>query len=502
MKYFKNTLHIFMAGMLLLPSATSAASASTAVDHQGWVAMSSGGSHRLAVKGDGTVWSWGSNRNGQLGNGEFGSSQKSPVQITGLKDVAIIGTGSFNSYAVLKDGTVWSWGDNTDGQVGDGTTTKRKTGSGAVEVENNRNRPVQLKELKDIVEIKGNFAASYALQADGTLWGWGFISVPYQTTPKKLNGWTQIKDFATGYAGDLIAVNRDGTVMISGRQGPEMISGLNQVKAVATAAGSYFALREDGTVWAWGDNHFGELGDGTKTNRDHPAPVSGMNDVVEIEATQSGPVYLKKDGTVWTNGSNIGGNLGIGSYEDSPVPVQVKGLTHIRHISAAGTGGNVMALRQDGTLWAWGDGYVGDGTEWWRTVPVLIKSSDSEPSEDVDTIKVDLNGSFVKFETFPILKDNTTLVPMRTVFELLGATVEWDAETATVTAVKGGDTIKIVIDAESAQLNGQSAPLDTPAMIRDGLTLVPVRFIAEAFGAVVNWDERTHTVKIDTPNLR
>lgn len=502
MKYFKNAINILIVGVFLLPSTVSAESTQKVLNHQGWIAMSSGGSHRLAVKDDGTLWSWGSNRDGQLGIGEFGASQKSPVQVTDLKDVSIIGTGNFNSYAVLKDGTVWSWGDNTDGQIGDGTTTKRTTGSGAVEVENNRNRPVQLKELKDIIEIKGNFAASFALQTDGTLWGWGFIGVPYQTTPKKLNGWTQIKDFATGYSGDLIAVKSDGTVMVSGRQGPEIISGLNQVKAVATTGGSYFALRDDGTVWSWGGNHFGELGDGTKTNRKTPAPVPGMKDVVEIQATQSGPVYLKKDGTVWANGSNVGGSLGIGSYEDSTVPVQVKGLTHIDHISAASTGGNVMALRQDGALWVWGDGYVGDGTEWWRTVPVLIKSSENEPSEDVDTIKVDLNGSLVKFETFPILMESTTLVPMRKIFELLGAKVEWDAESSTVTAVKGGDTIKITIDEDSAKYSGQSVPLDTPAIIRDGLTLVPVRFIAESFGAVVNWDETTHTVKIDTRTLQ
>jgi alpha-tubulin suppressor-like RCC1 family protein len=463
-----------------------------------WIAMSSGGSHRLAIKQDGTVWAWGSNREGQLGIGTFGEPQTLPVQVKNLKNVVQIGTGNFNSYAVLKDGTVWSWGDNTDGQVGDGTVTERKIGSGEAIENNNRNEPVQLKQLSHIVAITGNFAASFALQDDGTLWGWGFVSIPYQSEPVKLIDWTDIKGIATGYSGNLLAVKKNGTVWINGKDGPVQIKGLDHITAVAVSAGSCFALREDGTVWAWGENSGGELGDGTTTSQAKPIKNPYIHDVVEIQATQHGPVYLKKDGTVWANGRNNAGNLGIGSYEDSKVPVQVRGLTHIRHISASSTGGNVMALREDNTLWAWGDGYVGDGTKWWRTEPVLVKSNDAQPDEKADTIKVDLNGKAVHFEQFPVLINETTMVPMRKLFELLGAKIDWDGETSTVTATKQGSEIQIMINQSTAIKNGQTIKLDSPAIIIDGSTFVPVRFVAESFGATVHWDEVTSTVKIDT----
>ncbi|AEI45360.1 hypothetical protein KNP414_06841 [Paenibacillus mucilaginosus KNP414] len=465
--------------------------------HTGWIGMAAGGSHRLAIKQDGTLWAWGANHDGQLGLGNFSDPVTAPVQVSDLKDVVAIGAGNVNSYAILKDGSVWSWGDNTDGQVGDGSVTERQTGSGELTDNKNRNRPIQLSELKGIVSLTGDFAASYALQSDGSLWGWGFISVPYQTTPKKLTGWSELTGIATGYTGELIGVKRDGTVHI-GRSRPVKVPGIDQVKSVATSPGAFYALREDGSVWAWGHNYWGEMGDGTTDSRTKPAPVPNMKDVVELQATQNGPVYLKKDGTVWTHGSGRGASLGNGSYEDALIPVQVKGLTHITHISASGVSGKVMALREDGTLWSWGDGYTGDGTQWWRTVPVQVKSDALEPSEDVDTIKVDLNGSAVRFDTFPVLNGNTAMVPMRRIFELLGADMEWDESTSTVMAVKGETMIRITIGSDSASIGDRQVPLDKPATLVDGLTLVPVRFIAETFGAEVVWDEVTHTIQITT----
>ncbi|MCD1261744.1 hypothetical protein B5M42_023385 [Paenibacillus athensensis] len=465
----------------------------------GWADMSSGGSHRLALKLDGTLWAWGSNRNGQLGTGQFGEPEKLPVQVPALRDVAALGTGQANSYAIMRDGSVWAWGDNTDGQLGDGTVTRRQIGSGDVSEQHNASRPIQLKELSHIVSITGNFAATYAVQDDGSLWAWGFVSIPYTTQPVQLKNWTNIQAVATGYTGSLIALRKDGTVLTVSAGGvPEQVTGLDHIVAVATSIGSYFALKDDGTVWVWGSNAFGQLGDGTTEDRPEPIQAPYIRDVAEIQGTQGGPIYLKKDGTVWAGGSNLGGQLGIGSYADSKVPVQVKGLTHIRHITASGTGNNVMALREDHTLWGWGDGYIGDGTEWWRTVPVLIKSDPAQPDEAFDTIKVDVDGRALTFEQFPQLIHDTTMVPMRAIFEKLGAQIAWDPNAAAVTASKDGLTLRIAIGANVAEVNGESIKLDTPAVLLNGTTLIPVRFVAESLGAKVGWDNTTHTVSIES----
>lgn len=500
--YFKKVL-VTLFSLSTLTLAVSPAGAEKSAEHRtdktGWVAMSAGGSHKLAIKHDGSVWAWGSNRDGQLGTGGPDEAAMLPVQTKNLSDAVFVGTGNFNSYAILKDGTVWSWGDNTDGQVGDGTVTERQTGTGDIIVNNDRSLPFQLKGLSNVISIIGNFAASFALKEDGTVWGWGFISIPYQTTPVQLLGWTDMKMIATGYSGNLVGVKKDGTVWTHGNKGRlEQIRGIDHVIDIAVGPGFTAALKEDGTVWSWGQNHDGQLGDGSTESRGEPAQNTFIRDVKELEVTAGGPIYLKKDGTVWANGNNGGGQLGIGSYENSNIPVQVRGLTHIEHISASSTGNSVMALREDGVLWGWGDGYLGDGTKWWRTLPVQIKSDDSQLSEDVNTIKVDINGKAVSFEQFPQLVDNTTMVPMRKIFETLGAEISWDNDTSTITATKQNSVIRITIGENNAVINDHSIKLDVPAAIIDGSTFVPVRFIAESFGATVGWDDVTKTVSIAT----
>ncbi|ALS21976.1 copper amine oxidase N-terminal domain-containing protein [Paenibacillus naphthalenovorans] len=154
-----------------------------------------------------------------------------------------------------------------------------------------------------------------------------------------------------------------------------------------------------------------------------------------------------------------------------------------------------MALREDGTLFSWGRGYTGDGTQWYRTEPVWIKSNENEDFVD-NLISVKIDEKVLEFEQLPILVDGTTLVPMRKIFESLGAEIEWHAETSTVTAHKGQTTIQLTIDSDSAIINGELTKLDAPPIIKNGVTLVPVRFISESLGTKVEWKETTKTVQI------
>ena len=332
------------------------------------IAIDGGRDHTVAIKSDRTMWAWGSNSYGQLGNGTFVGGT-SPVQVLGLGGVGFL-TGvtavaagqsiyapaySYgHSLAVKSDGTAWAWGSNSNGQLGTGGS--------------NSSTPVQVKSttgsgyLTDVVAIAAGYNYSLALKSDGTVWAWGVNNYG------QLGGGTtaqstlpvQVKDLSgTGYLTGIIAID----------------------------AGEYhtLALKSDGTVWAWGRNDYGQLGDGTATQRTLPVQVSGLSAVSAIRASSTGDLFsptayfsmaLKSDGTVWVWGRNNYGQLGNGTTDSSAhsTPSQVPGLSGISAIAAGGA--HALALKSDGTVvWAWGmnsTGQLGDGTQTNRSSPVQV----------------------------------------------------------------------------------------------------------------------------------
>ncbi|OPH47872.1 hypothetical protein BC351_39325 [Paenibacillus ferrarius] len=472
----------------------------------GWQDIAVGGTFSLGIKTDGTLWSWGeSNRYGVFGNGEKGdkaANPKLPVKVQGIDHVKAIGAGAMHALAVKSDGTVWTWGDNTDGQIGDGTETQRETGSGKALTDNNRELPTQVKGLSHVVAVWGAWARSYAIKDDGTLWAWGSLyykksdgSTGNYATPVQLR-FQNVATISTGYGDNLLVLKKDGTVWTFDQGAVVQIEGLTDITAVAAGGTDSYALQKNGTVWVFGSNGRGKIAGEDLAKTTAPQKLQGIQDVVDIRATGGGPLFLKKDRSVWTSGKNTGGQLGIGSYENSDVPVQVKNLAKISKIAAHGTGFRSMAIREDGTLWAWGNGYTGDGTEWYRTEPVWIKSSDSELTPPTDLISVQLDGLTLHFEQQPVIIDGNTLVPLRTIFETLGAEVSWNGATSTITATKDKQTILLTVGNQTATLNGQPIQLETPAAVVNGNTLVPVRFIAESLGTKVAWIPETKTVQL------
>ena len=145
---------------------------------------------------------------------------------------------------------------------------------------------------------------------------------------------------------------------------------------MAVAAGSQhsLALKADGTVWAWGWGEFGQLGDGSATDRWMPVQVGPLAGVIAIAAGAAHCLALKDDGTVWAWGANRSGQLGDGTTTwGRPTPVQVRGLTRVVAIAAGSTHG--LALKTDGTLWAWGENYagqLGNGTTTQQLTPVQV----------------------------------------------------------------------------------------------------------------------------------
>lgn len=313
-------------------------------------AVSAGGyEHGLAVKTDGTVWGWGENSFGQVGDNTV-TQRPTPVQVlagasgcvTNLCSIREVGAGYIHSLALKTDGTLWSWGGNFQGQIGDNTNNERHT-------------PVQVSGLTGVISFSANREHSVAVKSDGTVWAWGG------------NGYGQLGDNTT-----------------ASKNFPVQVSGLTNVIDVSPGPDAYhsIAVKNDGTVWAWGRNSNGQLGDNTTTDRLIPVQVSGLTNIIAVSTGGyfGGPnghsLALKNDGTVWAWGYNNNGQLGDNTTAEKHIPFQVAGLSGIVAVSAGGA--TSMVLKNDGTIWMWGYnifGQLGDGTTVNKLTPVQVTSA-------------------------------------------------------------------------------------------------------------------------------
>jgi alpha-tubulin suppressor-like RCC1 family protein len=329
-----------------------------------------------------TVATWGANSVGQLGNGTTTDSS-TPVQVSGLSGVTAIAGGHAYSLALRTDGTVWAWGHNESGQLGNGTTTNSST-------------PVQVSGLSGVTAIAAGFQYGLALRSDGTVWAWGLNefgelgngTTTNSSTPVQVSGLSGATAIASGNHHSL-ALRTDGTVWAWGHNlwgqlgngttadswTPVQVSGLSSVSSIASGEHFSLALRTDGTVWAWGDGVFGELGDGAMTNSSTPVQVSGLSGVIAIAGGFSFALAVRTDGTAWGWGLNSDGQLGNGTTTSSSTPVQVNGLSGATAIAAGAFHG--LVLRTDGTVWAWGQndsGQLGNGTTVTSSTPVQVSA--------------------------------------------------------------------------------------------------------------------------------
>jgi alpha-tubulin suppressor-like RCC1 family protein len=247
------------------------------------------GPHTCARKMDSTLWCWGFNGAGQLGDGTTVTPRALPVQVTTLGVTVVeVAAGVAHTCARKMDGTLWCWGHSGKGQVGDGSLDTPKPS------------PVQVSTLgTDVAGMTAGYEHTCARKGDGTLWCWG--------------------DNNSGQLGD-------GT-MTTPRPLPVQVSMLGGAVS-QVAAGFYHtcARRSDGTLWCWGDNTWGQLGIGTASPfpRLTPVQVAALGSTVTAVAIG---VYhscaTKADRTVWCWGRNNYGLLGDGTTMDSPTPVQV-----------------------------------------------------------------------------------------------------------------------------------------------------------------------------------
>lgn len=326
------------------------------------VSMSAGDSFSIVLQSDGTVWGWGSNAAGQLATGQI--SQKAmtlPIQIKGIKSINKIVAGGSHAFA-MANGKVWGWGLNHSGQVGIDSRAEYIM------------QPTIIPQLKDVVSISGGNSYNLALTKKGAVLAWG--------------------DNTSGQLGT-------GNNRLS--REPVEVPGLTNVVSIYAGYKTSYAIRDDGTLWAWGDNSGYQLADGTKTNRNKPVQVKGISSVQQV-ASGSSPhtVVLKKDGTVWAWGINGSGQLGNGGVSlksvdhDQKRPARVQGISGV--VKVAVSKGNTLALTQNGVVYIWGGneiGQIGDGKSS-RTTPFrfpgLTSVVDVTASSSRSFYALDVNG--------------------------------------------------------------------------------------------------------------
>jgi len=279
-------------------------------------AFSLGGSI-VAIKTDGTLWAWGWNNLGQLGLGNT-TNYSSPKQVGALTNWSQVSTGKYHTLAIKTDGTLWSWGSNHNGantvgfgQLGLGNTT-------------NYSSPKQVGSLTTWLSVAGGSYHSIAVKTDGTLWAWGF--------------------------------NQYGQLGIGNRtnySSPVQVGSLtNWSSKIYNNPYNSLAIKSDGTLWTWGNNGSGQLGQNNTTNYSSPKQVGALTNWLNVSAGYSNSLSTKTDGTLWTWGYNNQGQLGFSNIVNYSSPKQVGSLTN--WLNVAGGLYDSYSIKTDGTLWAWG----------------------------------------------------------------------------------------------------------------------------------------------------
>lgn len=320
---------------LLSAAALFAAQGQAQVENSEWKDMA-GSSHTMVLDKDGYLWASGSNGYGQIGNGKCGDYEFnydiSTFEKIGDAKWKFICASSFNSAGIQEDGTLWIWGANTYGQLGQPSVSTY----GGVYTPSKVN-DAQWKQ------IRGRSSTYCAIQNDGTLWTWG-------------NNW----DYATGHGADYEYV--------------DMPIQLGTDRWLDAASGFYHSagIKADGTLWAWGENERKQVADTEETVYYEPTQVGTDNDWVALGTGVSSTAALKADGSLWTWGSNNEGELGReieGEFSGTPG----KAIENVKSFSVGDY--HILVIKEDGSLWAWGynpHGEIGNGETTDVMLPIQI----------------------------------------------------------------------------------------------------------------------------------
>jgi alpha-tubulin suppressor-like RCC1 family protein len=337
------------SGQLGLNNTTDYSSPKQLPSTKSWKEIQGGRTFTIAINNNNTLWSWGtSSTYGSLGLSNL-TAYSSPVQVGALTTWSIAASGEWFTLALKTDGTLWSWGRNTYGQLGDGSTV-------------NKSSPVQVGALTAWYTVSTGQNSSYATKTDGTLWSWGQnqygqLGLNNTTTyysPKQVGALTTWQSVCGGIT-QAFAIKTNGTLWAWGnnnfygqlglgdsgaytnRSSPTQVGLLTTWASVISFSERTVAIKTDGTLWSWGNNAQGQLGLGNTTDYSSPKQVgaltnwsSGAGAPLSFSFTA-----LKTNGTIWSWGYNASGQLGLGDTVNRSSPTQIGTTTTWLKVTAA-----------------------------------------------------------------------------------------------------------------------------------------------------------------------
>lgn len=322
-----------------------------------------GGNHKVAIKTDGTLWASGTT---------WLLTYNGFEQIGSDNDWKQVSTGKYHFLAIKNNGTLWAWGKNSYGQLGDGTLI-------------DKNVPVQIGTDSNWKYVSAGYdSTNIAIKTDGTLWVWGynysnFLGISWAD----INIPTQIgtdTDWVTAVIGNnhCLAVKSDGSLWSwgassSGELGyvlqgqitnvPRRVGNESNWKLVSAGSGTSAAIKNDGTLWMWGNNYYGALGNGNFNNLFQPTQVGTDSDWIDVSTEFEFTLALKSNHTLWAWGENSYGELGNGSVEAAYTPIPTANFAYLivtdQWEKIATDFHHASAIRADNTLWKWGHNFTG-----------------------------------------------------------------------------------------------------------------------------------------------
>jgi alpha-tubulin suppressor-like RCC1 family protein len=329
-----------------------------------WKEVNAGKSHSFAIKISGTLWTWGGNFYGNLGNGTTVSSSI-PIQI-GTSTWKMVKPGKNHSVGIKTDGTLWAWGDNQDGSVGDGTFV-------------NKSVPTLISSATNWKMVSCNLSRNIAVKDDGTLWVWGFNS-PILGVAGMGSGTTHIT------LPTQVGTDMDWKVAVAGN-------------------GHFLAVKDNNTLWAWGGGDNGQLGNSSTTSISFPTQIGTATDWETVEADNQCSFGIKANGSLWAWGRNMFGNLGNGTQTNLLIITQIGANSDWKGVSTSVN--STSALTTDGSLYSWGINYwgnLGNGTYVESFSPELITACNLG-TEDFNKKKVNLYPNPVQNRLFIVSEE-------------------------------------------------------------------------------------------------